>query len=146
ELDEAATRFAAVLQSLGIRKGDRVALYLPNTPQYLIGYFGLLRAGGVVVPTNPQYVPRELEYQLNDSGARVILTLSLFFNKVQEVRARTSLEHVIVTNVKEYFPPVTRLLFTLFKEKKDGHRVDITGLSNTYWFQDLLRAKSTSDF
>lgn len=146
ELDEAATRFAAVLQSLGIRKGDRVALYLPNTPQYLIGYFGILRAGGVVVPTNPQYVPRELEYQLNDSGARVILTLSLFFNKVQEVRARTSLEHVIVTNVKEYFPPVTRLLFTLFKEKKDGHRVDITGLSNTYWFQDLLRAKSTSDF
>lgn len=146
ELDEAATCFAAALQALGIRKGDRVALLLPNTPQYVISYYGTLRAGGVVVPTNPQYVARELEHQLRDSGARVIVTLSLFFDKVQEVRGRTALEHVIVTNIKEYFPSIVKALFTLFKEKKDGHRVDISGLSSTSWFQDFLNCAAPSAF
>ncbi|MCZ7572372.1 MAG: long-chain fatty acid--CoA ligase [Ardenticatenaceae bacterium] len=146
ELDEAATRFAAALQALGIRTGDRVSLYLPNTPQYVIAYFGILRAGGVVVPTNPQYVMRELEHQLRDSGARAIVTLSLFFDKVQAVRGQTPLEQVIVTNIKEYFPPITKVLFTLFREQKDGHRVGISGLSNTSWFQDLLNHPGSSGF
>src|SRR5207245_9103978 len=67
-----ANRFAASLQRLGIQKGDRVAIALPNIPQYPIAFYGALRAGAVVVPTNPLYTEREMQYQLAESGARVI--------------------------------------------------------------------------
>ncbi|HYO26279.1 MAG TPA: long-chain fatty acid--CoA ligase [Lacipirellulaceae bacterium] len=145
ELDEAASRFAAALQGLGLGKGDRVALLLPNTPQYLICYYGTLRAGGVVVPTNPQYTARELEHQMVDSGARILVTLSLFLPRVQEVRDRTPLEHVVVTNIKEYFPPVTKLLFGFLKEKKAGHRVAKPEPANILWLQELLSKHSAAE-
>jgi len=120
QLDDLTAQFAAALQGLGVRPGDRVMLLLANTPQFVIGYFGALRAGASVVPTNPQYVERELEHQINDSGAETIITMSLFYDKVAAVRPNTGLKRVIVTNIKEYFPPVLRLLFTLLKEKKEG--------------------------
>ena len=126
QLDDLASRFAATLQDLGVKKGDRVMLLLPNTPQFVIGYYGAQRAGAITVPTNPQYVPRELEHQAIDSGAETIVTLSLFYDRVQQIRPNTKLRHIIVTNIKEYFPPLVKLLFTLFKEKKDGHWVDIS--------------------
>jgi long-chain acyl-CoA synthetase len=137
-VDEAITQFAAGLQVLGLTKGDRVSLYVPNSPQYIIAFFGILRAGGVVVPTNIQYVPREVKHQLNDSGAKYVVCLSKFYDNVKQVRHETPVEHVIVTNIKEYFPRVTNVLFTLFKEKKDGHRIDITEDRGTHWFQDVL--------
>lgn len=105
QLDQLVDRFVAALQKLDLRKGDRVALYLPNCPQYLIGYFGALRAGAIVVPCNPLYVARELEHQLNDAGATIILCLSSFYPVVKSIRANTRLQHVIVTNIKEYFTP-----------------------------------------
>ncbi len=142
ELDEAVSRFAAALQHLGLEKGDRVAVHMPNCPQFVIAYYGTLRAGGVVVPTNPTYTPRELHHQLNDSGARVVVTLTMTLDRVQAVRDETPVEHVIVTNIKDYFPPLIKLLFTLFKEKKEGHAADIRGLPNTSWFLELLRRHS----
>ncbi|RME73231.1 MAG: long-chain fatty acid--CoA ligase [Chloroflexi bacterium] len=138
ELDALVDRFAAGLQKLGLQKGDRVAVYMPNCPQYVIAYYGILRAGGIVVPCNPLYVPRELEHQLNDSGARFAVVLSLLYPNVRQVRQQTSLQHVIVTNIKEYFPGLLKTLFTLAKEKKGGHRVDISGDANTVWLQDFL--------
>ena len=137
-LSALVSRFAAALAQLGVKKGDRVALYLPNCPQYVIGYYGALKAGAIVVPCNPLYVAREIEHQLNDSGAETIVVLSSFYNTVKSVREHTPLKHVIVTNIKEYFPPLLRTLFTLAKEKKDGHRVDISQDADTYWFQELL--------
>src|SRR5438067_3418581 len=113
ELERASARFAAALAGLGVQAGDRVALLLPNTPQFVIGYYGALRAGAIVVASNPLYVAHELEHQLRDSGAKVILTLSKFYPTVEAVRARTALEHVVVTNIKEYFPRRLRVLFTL---------------------------------
>jgi long-chain acyl-CoA synthetase len=138
ELNDLADRFAAGLQTLGVKKGDRVAIYTLNCPQFVIGYYGALKAGAIVVSLNPLYAAREVEHHLKDSGAETILVLSGYYPIVKQVRARTPLKHVIVTNVKEYFPPLTRLLFTLFKEKKGGHRQDISGDANTYWFQDLM--------
>ncbi|MGH2542564.1 MAG: long-chain-fatty-acid--CoA ligase, partial [Ardenticatenaceae bacterium] len=137
-LDDAVTEFAAGLQGLGLQKGDRVAIYIPNSPQFVIAYFGILRAGGVVVPSNIQYVPRELEHQFNDSGAKFVVALSKFYDNVKQVRGKTPVEHVIVTNIKEYFPKVTGVLFTLFKEKKDGHAINISEDRGTHWFKDLL--------
>ncbi|MFQ6059381.1 MAG: long-chain fatty acid--CoA ligase [Anaerolineae bacterium] len=138
QLNEQANRFAAALQQLGVKKGDRVAIYLPNCPQYPISYYGTLRAGAVVVPCNPLYVAREIEHQVNDAGAETMVVLSRFYPVVKSIRANTSLKRVIVTNIKEYFPGLLKLLFTLAVEKKEGHAVDIRGDADTYWFQDLL--------
>jgi long-chain acyl-CoA synthetase len=131
-------RFAAVLQRLGVNKGDRVALYLPNCPQFIIAYYAALMIGGIVVPCNPPYVARELKQQLSDSGAKVIVTLSLMYPNVKEIRADTPLQHVIVTNIKEYFPGLLKLLFTIAVEKKEGHYQNISGDANTHWFRNLL--------
>jgi long-chain acyl-CoA synthetase len=135
---ELTLQFSAALQQLGVQKGDRVAIHLPNCPQFIIAYYATLMAGGIVVSCNPQYVARELEHQLNDSGATVAVTLSLTYPIVKQIRAKTQLEHVIVTNVKEYFPGLLKFLFTVATEKKDGHFQDISGDADTYWFQDLL--------
>ena len=131
-------RFAAALQQLGVQKGDRVAIHLPNCPQFVIAYYATMMVGGILVPCNPQYVARELKHQLNDSGAETIITLSLTYPVVKQIRAETSLKHVIVTNIKAYFPGLLKFLFTVAVEKKEGHYQDISGDAETYWFQDVL--------
>jgi len=131
-------RFAAALQQTGVKKGDRVAIHLPNCPQFVIAYYATLMVGGIIVPCNPQYVARELKHQLNDSGAETIVTLSLMYPMVKQIRAETSLKRVIVANIKEYFPGLLKLLFTLATEKKEGHYQDISGDADTHWFQDVL--------
>jgi len=142
ELNEAVDRFAAALQGLGVKKGDRVAIHLLNIPQFPIAYYAVLRIGGIVVPCNPIYTAREMRHQLQDSGAEIIVTLSLMYPLVKQIRAETKLRHVIVANIKTYLPPILKLLFTLLKEKKGGHRVDISGDADTYRFTDLLAQAS----
>ncbi len=138
EYNQAVDRFAAALQKLGVEKGDRVAIHLLNMPQFPIAYYAVLRIGGIVVPCNPVYTAREMKHQVSDSGAKVIVTLSMMYPIIKQIRAETQLEHVVVAKIKTYFPPVLNLLFTLLKEKKGGHRVDISGDANTYWFKDIL--------
>lgn len=138
ELLDSTYRFAAALQQFGVKPGDRVAVHLPNCPQFLIAYYATLMVGGIVVPCNPQYVGREIEHQLTDSGAETIITLSLTYPIVKGIRDRTPLKQVIVANIKEYFPGLLKLLFTLATEKKEGHYQDISGDANTYWFKDVL--------
>lgn len=113
QLSALANRFAVGLQKLGISKGDRVAIALPNIPQYLIAYFGTLRAGAVAVPTNPLYTEREMQHQLADSGARIIVMMDDFYPTVRAVRASTSLEYVILTSPADYLPPLLRTLYPL---------------------------------
>lgn len=139
ELATLVDRFAAALQRLGVKKGDRVGIFLPNCPQFVIAYYAIARIGGIVVPFNPLYAAREVEHQLNDSGAEVILVLSRFYPLIKQVRARTALRHVIVTNIKEYFPGFLKLLFTVARERKEGHRVSVEGDADTRWFQELLQ-------
>lgn len=137
-LEALVNRFAVGLQQQGLQKEDRVALYMPNCPQYVIAYYGTLRAGGIAVPCNPLYVAREVEHQLTDSESRFAVVLSKLYDNVKQIRDHTNLEQVIVTNIKEYFPFLLKWLFTCTKEKSDGHRVDISGDPNTRWFQDFL--------
>jgi long-chain acyl-CoA synthetase len=139
EVDGLADRFAAGLQRLGIAKGDRVALVLPNCPQFVYCFYGALKAGAVVVPTNPLYTVRELRQQLADSGASAVVVMSKCYPQVAEAAFGTSVEHIVVTNVKEHFPLVLRALFTLAKEKKEGHRVDIASDARAIWLRELLR-------
>lgn len=108
-----AQRFAHALQRLGIHKGDRVAIALPNIPQYPIAFYGAMKAGAVIVPTNPLYTEREMQHQLADSGARAIIMLDMFYPIVRAVRAQTQLEHVIITSVTDFLPPILRVLYPL---------------------------------
>jgi long-chain acyl-CoA synthetase len=138
ELDTLTDRLAAALQELGVGKGDRVSIFLPNCPQTVISYQAIWRAGAVAVPANPLYTAAEFGHQAADAGSRVAFCLTLNYPRVREARPQTALEHVIVTGIKEYFPPVLRALFTVAKERKEGHRVDISGEPNTYWFQEVI--------
>jgi long-chain acyl-CoA synthetase len=112
-----ANRFATGLQRLGVKKGDRVAIALPNIPQYAIAFYGALRAGAVVVPTNPLYTEREMQHQLADSGARAIVMLDMFYPVVRAIRANTPLEHIIITSPADFLPPVLRRLYPLTQRK-----------------------------
>jgi len=138
--DAAVNRLAAALQRLEVRPGDRVALHLPNCPQYPIAYYAVLRIGAVVVPCNPLYQARELLHQLKDSGAEVLVTLSAFYPLVRSIRSQTQLRHVVVAQIKTYFPALTRLLFTLLMERARGHRVSIADDADTHWYTQLLEA------
>jgi long-chain acyl-CoA synthetase len=137
ELAMSVNRLANALQALGVRKGDRVAIYLPNSPQFVMTYYAAMKIGAIVAPINPLYVPRELQFQVCDAGAETIVTLSQFYPRLQSIRANTHLKNVIVTNIKEYFPPILKTLFTLAMEEKEGHRVTLA--HGDHWFQDLLR-------
>jgi len=142
QYNETVDCFAAALQGLGVKKGDRVAIHLPNCPQFPIAYYAVLRIGGIVVPCNPIYTAREMRHQLSDSGAEIIITLSAMYPIIKQIRSDTELRHVIVAKIKTYFPPFLRLLFTLLLEKKKGHKVDISGDADTHWFQDILASAS----
>lgn len=142
ELHQASLAMAAALLDLGVDPGDRVALLLPNCPQFVVSELAAWRIGAIIAPQNPIYTERELEESLNTSRPRIIVTLSLFYPKVKNCQARTSIERVIVTSIKEYLPPALRILFTLFKEKKDGHRVSVA--PNDVWFRKAVRRQPLS--
>ena len=111
QLSSLANRFAAGLQRLGVKKGDRVAIALPNIPQYSIAFYGALRAGAVIVPTNPLYTEREMQHQLADSEARVLIMLDIFYPIVRAIRTNTSLEYIIITSAADFLPPMLRKLY-----------------------------------
>ena len=137
QLHRQSDAFAAALAALGVRKGDRVALILPNCPQFFVAEIGAWKAGGVVCPVNPTYTERELEHALKATGAETVVTLTPFYDRLKEVQPRTAVRNMIATSIKDYLPPVLRVLFTLFKEKSGGHRITIS--QGDRWFLDLLR-------
>jgi long-chain acyl-CoA synthetase len=136
ELDRLSDAFAASLAGLGVAKGDRVALLLPNCPQFLLCELGAWKAGAVVHPLNPIYTEQELQAALGRTGAETIVVLTPFYGRVKAVQPRTALTRVVATNVKEYLPRLLRVLFTLAKERKDGHRVRLQ--EGDLWLGDLL--------
>ena len=142
QLGAESTAFASALVELGVRPGDRVALVLPNCPQFLIAEFGVWKVGAVVVALNPTYSERELEQALSSTGTETVVALTAFYNRVKGAQPRTSVRRVIATSIKEYLPPALRLLFTLFKEKKDGHRIALA--AGDHWFQGILRSYRSS--
>jgi len=143
ELDELTDRMAAALVGLGVKKGDRVAILMANCPQFVISYFGILKAGAIVVACNPLYTAPELEKQISDCEAEVIIVMTPFYPLIKRIQDSTRLKKIVVTNIKEYFPPLLRLLFTLLREKKDGHRVELA--AGDLWFQDLLSQYTPAD-
>ena len=101
QLNELSSRFGAALQGLGLKKGDRVAVHLPNCPHFTIAYYGVLKAGGVFTPLSPLLSPRESSYQLNDSGAETLITLDESFPDIQPVLAETGVKRVITASLAD---------------------------------------------
>ncbi len=138
EMNAISDRIAGALAAMGVKKGDRVGIFMPNTPQFVMAYFGILKAGGVVVATNPLYTPPEIEHQANDAGVEIMFVMTNFYKTIKAAQPKTKIKKLIVTNIKEALPPALRVLFTLVKEKKSGFRIEGGLAEGDIWFQDLL--------
>ena len=138
EMNELTDRMAAALVDMGVKRGDRVGIFMPNTPQFVIAYYGILKAGGAVVATNPLYTPPEIEHQASDAGIEVMFVMTNFYNTIKKAQPKTKIKKLIVTNLKESLPPLMRLLFTLVREKKGGFRIEGGLQEGEVWMQDLL--------
>ena len=126
QLDQLSDACAAAFASLGLTRGERIALLLPNCPQFVIAELGAWKIGAILAPLNPLYTEAELETAIRESGATAIVVLTRFYHRIKNLQTRTPLRHVIATNIKDYFPAVLRLLFTLVREKRDGDRVSLS--------------------
>jgi len=137
ELDYLTRNFAASLQSMGLQQGDRIALMMPNILQYPVALFGALRAGLIVVNTNPMYTARELRHQLVDSGAKAIVVVENFASVLESVRDEVPLEHIITTGVGDLldFPKSFIVNFVLRHVKK---AIPSWSLPGSVKFQDVL--------
>ncbi len=133
-LADQVDRLAASLQRLGVRPGDRVAILLPNCPQFVVAFLATLRAGGIAVPFNPLYSSREIESQLRDCGARLAVTLNRFYPDLMKVRSRTAVERAVVTGIEEHFPASLRLLYWLKQGRKERTALSAGDLH----YRDLL--------
>ena len=141
DLDRMAQAFGAWLQSRGLQKGDRVALMMPNVLQYPVALFGVLRAGLVVVNVNPLYTPRELEHQLNDSGATAIVILENFAHTLEQVIAKTPVQHVVVAAMGDLLGGLKGALVN-FAVRNLKKMVPAFEFDNALRFNDVLRAGS----
>jgi len=143
EMNSITDRLAAGLADRGVKKGDRVGILMPNTPQFIMAYFAILKAGGVVVATNPLYKEREITHQVNDAGIEVMLVMSNYYEIVKKVQPETKIKTVVVTNIKETLPSILAFLFGLTKEKKGGFRVDL--VEGDVWMKDLIENHKPED-
>jgi long-chain acyl-CoA synthetase len=138
QLRDATLRFATALFQLGVRKGDRVALMLPNCPEFVIGLYGAMRIGAIPVNTNPMYVSREMREQFEDSGCETVVLLDQFYPRLREIHAATRVRRAIVVDVAETLPWYVRPLVHLAQRRK-GESVTVPAETDTYWFRDLVR-------
>lgn len=145
QLYSSALKFANQLKALGVVKGDRVAIMLANSPQSVISYYGALMAGAIVVQTNPLYVERELEHQMVDSGAKIMICLDLVYQRVKKVRSKTNLEHVIVTGIKDYLPFPKNLIYPFIQKKNTGITIDVDYGDTVHSFVKLLNSGTTKE-
>ncbi len=143
EMNAITDHMAAALVEMGVKKGDRVGIFMPNTPQFVMAYYGILKAGAAVVAVNPTYPVDEIITPVNDANIEIMFTLSRFYGKLKAAREKSKLKRIIVSNIKETLPPLLRFLFTIAKEKKEGDRVDSLAEGDV-WMKDLLAKHANS--
>ena len=142
EFDDQVDRFAAGLRTIGVKPGDRVSLLLPNTPQFLVAFFGILRAGGVVVQTNPLYTPRELEFLYNDSGTETVVVMDIFWHNLGPAKEHTPVKRVVLCDVADALRTPLRQLYPIQRRrdlKKHGHwPINVPDAPWVHRYRDLL--------
>jgi long-chain acyl-CoA synthetase len=139
QLNDLTDQLAAALADIGVKKGDRVAIYMPNSPQFPLAFYGILKAGGIVTSVSPLDAPAQIEHKLTYAGAETILVMSMFYEQFKAMQPKTPIKRVIVTHIKEYMPGPTRILFpvlALIKADLKAHQVKLR--AGDTWLQDLL--------
>lgn len=142
-LNELTDRMAGAMAKLGVKKGDRVIILMPNSTQFVIAYYGIMKAGGVVVATNPLYSAREMEHQFNDCGAELAIATSNFYTRVKEVQPKTKVKRVVVSHIRDYMGGFLKTLFPLNKHTAAEHKAELTG--GDVWMADLLNQNTAAD-
>lgn len=137
QLNEQVDRMATALYQLGVRKGERVAIMLPNSPHYIISFFAAMRIGAMVVNVNPTYTSRELQHQLVDSGAETVVMLNLFWPRLREIRAETPVKRTIIAYVFDTLSFPSNFLVKS-KQKRTPEWVDVQPESDIFFFARLL--------
>lgn len=137
ELDEMVAKFSAALKGFGVKKGDSVAILLPNVIPCVVAYYATLRIGAIVVLNNPLYADRELEHQFNDSNSTFLITLDLLANRMVKLRKKTSIKTIVYTSIGDYLPFIKRLLFPLVAKKK-GLAADVLPAPDLFKFKDVM--------
>ncbi|OQX09505.1 MAG: long-chain fatty acid--CoA ligase [Desulfobacteraceae bacterium IS3] len=143
DLDCMVNRFARCLSEFGIRKGDSVAILLPNIIPCVAAYYAILKIGGIAVMNNPLYSDRELDHQFNDSDSKVLITLDLLANRMAALRAKTKIKQIVYTTLGDYLPFPKNLLFP-FVGKKKKIAADVAPAENVYKWKEVL-AKYSPD-
>ncbi len=144
EFNDLADRLAAGLTAMGVKKGDRVAVMMPNCAQFVISFYAITKIGGIVVGVNPQFPPPKIASQVADSGAETMICLTMSYSDVKKAQPETAIRRVVATNIKEYFPPLGKTLFTLAVEKKAGHYLESLAEGDV-WFQDVISQYTAAD-
>jgi len=137
-LEKSSDRFAAGLIGLRVERGDRIAIALPNCPQFMIAELGIWKCGAIACPINPTYSERELEHAFVATGARMCIVLNRFYDRFKAVQSRTSVEKIIATGIKDFLPLAKRIAYTLVREKKDGERISLA--AGDLQFKSVLRS------
>jgi long-chain acyl-CoA synthetase len=132
EMNAITDHIAAALVDIGVKKGDRVGIFMPNSPQFVMAFFGILKAGGVVVATNPQYTAPEIEHQASDAGIKVMFVITNFYKTIKKAQPNTKIKKLVVSHIKEEFPAKLRMAFT------------VADMLPTSVQQQLIDAKNTS--
>jgi long-chain acyl-CoA synthetase len=143
ELNEMTARFASCLAGLGIKKGDAVAILLPNIIPCVVAYFAVLKLGAITVMNNPLYSDRELEHQFNDSGSKVLVTLDLLGNRMIDLRPKTRIKQIVYTSIGDYLPFPKNLLFPLVGKKKKL-AADVKPAPDLYRWKDCIAASGAN--
>ena len=143
ELNDMVNRFSACLTGFGIKKGDSVAILLPNVIPCVVSYYATLRIGAIAVMNNPLYSDRELLHQFNDSGSKLLITLDLLGNRMIDLRPQTGIQHIIYTSIGDYLPFPQSVLFPLVAKKKKL-AADVKSAPNVHpWKEVLSRSKQS---
>lgn len=142
ELLSEVKKMANFFQANGLKKGDRVAVMLPNCPQGVIAYYAALLAGGTVVQVNPLYTERELEFQLKDSGAHFIICLDILVPRVSAVRKNTELRHVVVTRIADYLPFPKNVVYPFMQKREYNMVVKVEPSADTHVWKHIMETNS----
>lgn len=144
ELDRLTNQFAHALKRLGVKRGERVALMLPNIPQMPISFYGTLRIGAIAVPTNPLYLEHELEVQLKDSGAETLVAVDMFYPRIARVIPATNVKRLIICGIQDFLPFPLNILYPI-KAMIEKQWVKVEKRPLIYGFLDLIRNESADE-
>ncbi len=145
EIKEMSDRFAVALREQGLKPGNKIAFLLPNFPGYPIAYFGALKAGAVIVPLNPLYSVSELEFHFNDSGAKTVITLPMFLEKIMELSSRVPIKQIIYSRIGDFLPFPRGLVQTI-RENKLVKKQLKNSKQDIYDFRELITTGNLENF